>query len=390
MRIAVVTPIPTPYRDPFWNEVARVPGVELSVFYCSAGKTDRPWESEWDCDYDAHILPGINLSRWRGASASTYWNSDIVNRLRAGQFEAIIIGGYNHVTMWAAMRFAKRQGIPFFLMCESHLKKERQSWKRWVKRPVVQWVVKHAAGGFPTGTLAGRYLESYGAQPSTLAHVPNAPDVEMIAAKTSDLRSRRNHLRREHGLDDGPVALFVGRLIPMKRVDLLIRAFQAAPVSQSADLVIVGDGPMRSELEAMVADLGLTSRVHFVGFAQPSQVVEWYSLADLFVLPSSEPWGVVVLEALAAGLPVIVTDQVGCHPDVVNSPLVGDIVPAGRIEELTAALQRRLSQANVCSTVQKEWAPVFQSLCYNRIAHNFVQNIRTGNACRTTSVTGAH
>ncbi|WP_390817447.1 glycosyltransferase [Symmachiella macrocystis] len=335
-------------------------------------------------------MPGVNLSRWRGSSKSTFWNSGIVKRLRAGRYDAIIIGGYNHVTMWAAMRFAARQGIPFFLMCESHLKKERQSWKRWIKRPVVQWVVKHAAGGFPTGTLAGRYLESYGAKPSTLAHVPNAPDVEMIASRTSDLRSRREQLRREYGLDGGPVALFVGRLIPMKRVDLLIRAFHAAPISQSASLVIVGDGPMRSELETMVADLGLTSRVRFVGFLQPPNVVEWYSLADLFVLPSSEPWGVVVLEALASGLPVIVTDEVGCHPDVVNSPLVGDIVPAGQLEELTSALQRRLSQANAYSTVQKEWGPVLQSLCYNRIAHSFVKNIRTGNDCRTTSVTVAH
>ncbi len=72
IRVAVVTPIPTPYRDPFFNVVAAKPDVSLDVFYCSAGKADRPWDGQWRRDYHAEVLPGRNLLWFRGADASCY------------------------------------------------------------------------------------------------------------------------------------------------------------------------------------------------------------------------------------------------------------------------------------------------------------------------------
>src|SRR5262245_43542651 len=69
LRIAVVTPIPTPYRDPFWNILARMPGIDLTVYYCSQGKADRPWDVDWQHRYRAQVLPGQNLMAWRGPDA---------------------------------------------------------------------------------------------------------------------------------------------------------------------------------------------------------------------------------------------------------------------------------------------------------------------------------
>jgi len=376
VKIAVVTPIPTPYRDPFWGVVAREPGIELSVFYCSAGKGDRPWNVGWEQGFRAEVLPGRNMAAWRGSDASCYWNPAITRRLKDGCFDVIVLGGYNHLTMLAARRFALRRRIPYFLMCESHLRKPRSPIKRWLKERFVRRIVTRAAGGFPTGVLARAYLEHYGADPKSLTFIPNVPDVDQLAATASSLRGKRRNLRHTHGLGNRPVVLFAGRLIPKKRADVLIRAFAETALSTDADLVIIGDGPERSALEALVSQSGLSDRVHFPGFVQPAEMATWYAMADLFVLPSSETWGVVVIEALASGLPVILSDEVGCHPDAINDPAVGSVVPVGDSDALGAEISRRLEQPVSPGDLAGTWTPLHQRFRYTALARSMTEALR--------------
>jgi glycosyltransferase involved in cell wall biosynthesis len=381
VRIAVVTPIPTPYRDLFWNAVSRQEGVELHVFYCSAGKKDRPWEVSWPRDYHAEVLPGVNLSAWWGRDTSCFWNPTIRSRLRRGHYDAVVIGGYNHPTMLAAIAGSIRSGVPYFLMCESHLRSPRAWWRRWVKERFVRWIVTRAAGGFPTGILAREYLMHYGASAENLTPIPNAPDVVSIAGQVADWRARREEVRRAHELDGYPVLLFVGRLIPSKGVARLIGALHALRPRHEANLVILGDGPERRSLEQLARRLGVDRQVRFMGFTQPSDLPKWYATADLFVLPSSETWGVVVLEALASGLPVVVTDEVGCYPDVIIDPLVGGVVPARDESALAAAIDQRLRESVSPDAVARTWRPVFETLKYHNLANRFLAAVGRGIGC---------
>lgn len=376
MKIAVITPIPTPYRDPFWNAVARRPGVELEVFYCSAGKGDRPWNADWSREFRAEVLYGCNFAGWRGRDASCFWNPEIAARLQNGNYDAVVVGGYNHATMWAAIHHARQHDIPFYLMCESFLRQRRPNWRSRLKRYPLQWLVSRCAGGFPTGSLAEQYLTHYGAAPETLTRIPNTPDVEGLKRFAEGLRPQRAALRRRHGLSDRPTVLFAGRLIPKKRAGLLVKAFGQACDEVDAQLVVVGDGDEREMVEQLVSRLDLAQRVHFAGFVQPGDMPMWYALADLFVLPSSETWGVVVLEALASGLPVIVTDEVGCHPDVVVDQVVGDVIPAANQQALVAALRRRLSDLSSPDTIHRAWAPIRESLRYDALAEKFAGCLR--------------
>lgn len=378
MRVAVVTPIPTPYRDPFWNEVARQPNVELSVFYCSAGKSDRPWSADWPRRYHYEVLAGYNLARWRGADRSCFWNPSIRTRLRDGRYDAILIGGYNHLTMLAAMHEARRMTTPYYLMCETYKATGRQSLFGRVKKNVVRTVLSNATGTFPTGILAAKYLQEAGADPTTMTYLPNVPDV-MALSRPQDLSVAPDG----SGSDPRPIVLFVGRLIPKKRADLLIRAFHAIGQTTDARLVLVGDGPMRAQLAQMTAALGLESRVHFAGFAQPSEVARWYAAAKVFVMPSSETWGVAVIEALASGVPVVVSDEVGCHPDVVNDPCVGKVVPARNQKELSAGIACLLAENSSHERVTRAWAPIRESFRFDRIARQLSERI---NATRSDSV----
>lgn len=376
MNIAVVTSIPTPYRDPFWNEVAAHTHVDVHVFYCSAGKGDRPWTSNWPRQYRGEVLPGRNLLAWRGVDSSCYWNPAIRERLRRGHYDVVIVGGYNHPTMLVAMHYALRNGVPYFLMCESHLKSRRHWWRCAAKETIVRWAVRHAAGALPTGVLARDYLLSYGARPDTLTVIPNAPDVVRISEEVMHRRALRQVSRERHGLGKGAMVLFVGRLIAKKHVDTLIRALAAFSVPDTTQLAIVGDGPLRVHLESLTNRLGLTNRVHFIGFRQPTELPAWYAMADLFVLPSSETWGVVALEALAAGLPVIVSDEAGCHADIATDPRIATVFRARDHIALADAITHRVHQMISERTVRRVWKPVFNSVKYDALALRLLSALR--------------
>ena len=372
LNIGVVTPTPTPYRDPFWNVVASLPGVRLHVYYCAARTSDRPWSASWEMRYDHDFL---DVDR-RVSAGRAWWNPRFRKRLGEAAHDALIIGGYNHPAMITAMRFARRRGTPYFLMSESHLNEPRTLWRRIVKRPFVRWVVTGAAGCFPTGTWAREYLVHYGADPARMWFVPNVPDVEALDSRAREFAACRAELRRERALGDGPVVLFVGRLVPFKRVDLLIEAFAAARRPENARLVIVGDGVLRQDLESLARRLGIADRVDFRGFAEPSTIPAWFAAADVMALPSvGETWSVALLEALASSIPVVTTDTVGAAADSVNDPVVGSVVTSGDVRAFSAALAERMAAPADRTLVRERWAPCRRQFRYDVIARRVVDAI---------------
>ncbi len=140
---------------------------------------------------------------------------------------------------------------------------------------------------------------------------------------------------------------------------------------------MIGDGADRSRLEELSCSLGIQDRVLFPGFLQPEKLPSWYRVADLFVLPSShEPWGTVVIEALGAGVPIIVTDLVGSHADVINDPRIGSVVKSKRVTELADALHRQLDIPVPHKEVISIWEPVRRKMSYSTIADNMVRLLR--------------
>jgi lipopolysaccharide/colanic/teichoic acid biosynthesis glycosyltransferase/glycosyltransferase involved in cell wall biosynthesis len=136
-----------------------------------------------------------------------------------------------------------------------------------------------------------------------------------------------------------PTLLFVGRLVPYKGVDVLLRAMAGVPAS----LVLVGDGPLRGSLEALARQLGLQDRVRFLGRVSDDERLDWYRRADVFVLPSvtrQEAFGMVQVEAMLCGRPVVSTDLPTGVPWVNRDGESGLVVPPGDAAALSAALLR--------------------------------------------------
>ena len=206
-------------------------------------------------------------------------------------------------------------------------------------------IVRGAAGALVAGTLARRSLIERGAPPDRIHVFANTIDVVEFGERADRLAARRPELRVELGAtSDDLVVLSVARLGPEKAHDVLIRA-----VAEAGDphllLVLVGDGPERARLEALARDRA--ARVVFAGDRPWKQIVETYVAADVFALLSErETWAVVVNEAAACGLPLVLSDRVGAAHDLLVDGDNGLLVAAGDVEAAAAALRRLAADPN--------------------------------------------
>jgi len=187
------------------------------------------------------------------------------------------------------------------------------------------------------GTLGDQLFLKYGAKPDQLYRVPYWPDYDSFARV--DI-SGLERFRRKFGLNPTRhYIMYSGRLLPWKRVDLLMDTFAAiADVRPDWDLLIVGDGVLRQELRQRVPE-SLRSRVVWTGFLDGEEAATAYHAADVLVVTSDrEQWAVVVQEAMAAGLVVVATDTTGAAYDLVENEQSGRLFPAGDLSALQQAL----------------------------------------------------
>jgi len=178
--------------------------------------------------------------------------------------------------------------------------------------------------------------------------VPYAVDTDYFREQADIWRARRAEIRAEKGWTQDYVLLYVGRLVRKKRVDVLIATMQKLErTRKDIRLLIVGDGVEYTPLAEQARGLG---NVHFLGFRDLPDLPQYYAIADAFVLPSEiEPWGIVVAEALACGLPVIATRKVGAAWDLIQDGKNGYVVPENDAAALAVAIDRACKSNSLAS-----------------------------------------
>ena len=206
-----------------------------------------------------------------------------------------------------------------------------------MKATVVPPVVANASGVLVTGTLARNSMVARGAPADRVRVFANTVDVEEFGATASRLASRRTELRSALGAeDDDVIVLSVARLAPEKGLHDLVRAVAVATDAQLL-LVVAGEGVERSSLEGLARDLGV--RLVLTGDLDWERIAELYVAADVFALLSErEPWAVVVNEAAACGLPLVLSDRVGAAHDLLRDGENGALVASGDVSAAARAL----------------------------------------------------
>jgi 1,2-diacylglycerol 3-alpha-glucosyltransferase len=225
----------------------------------------------------------------------------VFDRLRP---QVIAVAGYADVGMRQAAAWARREGARTVLLSDSQAcDSPRRAWREWAKR---QWVSRHFDAAFVSGATAALYAQSLGIPRHLIWRGYDVVDNDHFAGGATASPPE----------PDLPAHffLYVGRFSPEKNLPRLLQAFRgvcADPELSSWGLVLVGGGPQEPELRRAAEPMG--DRVRFAGFQQLERLPPYYGRAAALVLPSlSEPWGLVVNEAMAAGLPVLVSTQCGC------------------------------------------------------------------------------
>ncbi|TWT88685.1 Mannosylfructose-phosphate synthase [Pseudobythopirellula maris] len=264
----------------------------------------------------------------------------VIDTLERERADAVVMNGYNDAGRLRTIRWCRRHGVPCFLWGDSNINSAHRggALTQAIKRLYVPKVVAWSAGCFACGRLGKEYWEHYGADPSRVFISPYEPDYGQVWGLTD---AEIDEARQRYGLAEGRRRIvYCGRLTEVKRVDLLIEAFVALAAERPDwDLVILGDGELRSELAAAVPP-ELKDRVVWTGFvAEQQDVSKIYRASDVLALPSRyEPWALVVNEAAAAGMAIVATDAVGAAAELVRDGVNGRVIPRDNGEALKDAL----------------------------------------------------
>ena len=345
MRLAIVTSHPVQYYAPLFRELAQ--RVDLIVFY---GYQPRPSdqaeagfgiEFEWDVDLTTGYQTQLLDNRARHPELAGFGGistPEIGKRLRDGKFDAVLLIGWHKKFLLQALLAGKRLGLPVLTRGDSHLQTPRSRLKRLAKELAYPVFLRQFDAALAVGIMNRAYWRHYRFPAARIFASPHCVDTDWFAERATP--AARLELRARLGIAPAaPVVLFAGKLVEFKRPLQLVEAVSRVRRSGApAELLVAGDGPLRQAMTDRAAALGL--RLHMLGFCNQSQMPAAYAAADVLALPSNgqETWGLVANEALACGIPAIVSDSVGCAPDMAR--IFGDrvVFAFGRIDSMVDRL----------------------------------------------------
>jgi len=362
VRLAYLVSHPIQYQAPLLRRIAQEPDIDLTVLFGSDFSL-RSYSDEGfgvPVKWDVPLLDGYNhrflpVLRDDGTqTVTTPLNHGIFRALRGNkmepEFDVLWVHGYAMVNALHGMLAAKALGIPVLLRGDMWLRDRPRSGPKLLLKQLFFEVLKNLVTAvLPVGTLNQEYWAHYFGSAVPFFLMPYAVDNEYFRQRSLEAAATREELQLELGLDDGrPVILFASKLQRRKHCADLLDAYRSLIESEDCAarpyLLIVGDGEERVALEEKARAEGLMD-VRFCGFRNQSELPRFFDIASVFVLPARhEPWGLVVNEVMNSARAVIVSDDVGCHPDLITDGVEGCVFPVGDVQALTQALRRVLAQ----------------------------------------------
>ena len=338
MKLLLVNNIMGPLRFPIFNAIADLPEIQFQVLFLSRTDANRQWTiSTEHIEFDYTVLPGVNFYSQK-FDLPLYLSRGVSRTLSVTQPEVICIMGYNHLATLQVLRYAKRAEAKTVLWTGSHL--DSSMVKSRILDRYKRWIIPKFDAYVTYGTAATQHITHFNAPPERIVTACNTIDVKWFEEQSSSLGANEvQDMRREYPHTN---ILYVGSFIERKGVMHLIKAFKSMG-RDDASLILVGDGPQIGEYEQYIREHQLPN-VNFVGFQQKNEIVKYFHISDIFVLPSHvEVWGLVVNEAMACSLPVVVSDQTGAARDIVEDGINGYTYPSDDTKALASRLNELLN-----------------------------------------------
>lgn len=357
MNVAVIFDNFGPYHLARLRAAAQV--CDLTAIEVAAGSAEYQWEREKNAETlkteKLKADAGISAFSISGFKSFTLFQDDTSRAIRrdelirkidevldASRPQVVFIPGWSSRAAFAALLWCVQKNVPAVAMSEStEWDETRAGWKEWMKRKLMGLCAAALVGGKPHKD----YMVKLGMPAERIFYGYDAVDNRCFAGKAAEVRSAECEVRKKNGLPEN-YFLASARFIEKKNLPRLLQAYARyrkiasnselqTPNSEPWHLVLLGDGALRPALSLQFSALNLRPFVHLPGFKQYPDLPAYYGLANAFIHASTtEPWGLVVNEAMASGLPVLVSNRCGCAADLVREGVNGFTFDPCNVEEI--------------------------------------------------------
>lgn len=380
IRLAVIVSHPIQYFAPWFRELAQVPDIDLKVFFCCdwgvkeyvdpGFGTKMAWDIPLLDGYAHEFLPISRPVRkmnfWETDNPST---SDSLDRF---QPEVVMVFGYAQRTTWRAVLWSRRNHRPVLLYSDSNIQLKPSWWKRQIKDLVVNRFYRYVDAALFIGENNRSYHTSYGLPAGRVFRGVYPIERSRLLRAVSDRVATRSALRRSLGIPaDAFVMLFCGKYIDRKRpMDVVLAAHSSTKKGLPVWALLVGEGEQRNPIESFCERERIRNIV-LTGFVNQSAIPSYYAASDVLALTSSfEAYGLVASEAAVFGLPILVSDRVGCigSKDTAQPGRNAIVFPCGSTERLSQATELLCQDRNLYLIMSANSARISESQDENNAA----------------------
>ena len=313
--VVIIHNIITPYKTLLINELYKIRS-NLKVLYMAETESNRDWfinKDEMKFPYEI-VSDGKLQNHNRFKIAAKIWR-----RLNYIRPDVIILGGYIYPSCWLGFIWSKLKKKKVILWSSTT---QTDHNRKFLKEKVKSLFIKRCDAANVYGYKSRDYLAKLGLKQDAIFIKGNTTDNSFYHTHAAELRKKRDIFIKETGLARYNF-LYIGRFSEEKNIFHLLRAYKKLEPQNNWGLILVGDGPLNKEITGYIKNNSIKN-VFMPGFQQKENVPKFLAVSDIFILPStSETWGLVVNEAMAAGLPVFVSKKCGCYPDLIKEGING-------------------------------------------------------------------
>ncbi len=344
-KLLILTSHPIQYQVPLWQKMAKA-GIPMEVlFLCPHGlKETRDPEFDRSFAWDLPMLEGyksrfLEIPGWdlkRPMKMKMKMKGGLKPIFQETGATHLWVEGWRFPAFWQAVSQAKKAGLQVWCRGESNdLAPEPRFPKSLIKKVLMRWFFGKVDAFLCIGQANRRLYRKAGVPEEKLHSAPYFVDNERFSKEAKLLKPEREKIRAGWKIrPDATVVLYSGKFIPKKRVTDLAKAFRMVCKKQPGKfhLLLAGDGPQKGQLERELAGLPVT----FAGFLNQTEIPRAYAAADVMVMASDwgETWGLSANEALASGVPVILSDRCGCAEDLSSATKEARVFQMGNVKQL--------------------------------------------------------
>lgn len=379
LRVLYICNFESPYRIEFWNDLTEY--FDVTVLFSETkeqqGERNRKWFGNKKYKFTAHMLKQVKLL---GKASICF---DVITYLKKQSYELVIFHPYSPPTCILGIIYCIRHKIPYVINSDGGFPKTGKG----IREKLKKYLISHAEAYTSTSKLTDDYLAFYGGNRDQMYRYTLTTVREKNIQKTPITDTVKISLREKLGIQESKVTITVGNMIPRKGIDLLLKA--ARSFDKEIGIYIIGGQPtVKCQQYCEVHSL---NNVHFIDFLESENLREYYHAADLLVLPTREDiWGLVVVEAMACGLPVITTNRCLAGIELVTHGKNGYIYSVNDTNTLrklvnhffeSPHLRKKMSSAAIQSiqnvsieNMVKQHTEIFKTILKNRN----ISNIKLG------------